>query len=386
LNNYASYGGGIDNAGNLAISNSTLADNSASSGGGIDNAYNAGTLTVSNSTVVSNFALVVAGIGGIGGGISNSGMLAIVNSTLANNSAAAHGGGIASGGTLTAVNDTIADNMVGGSSSGGGLDAYGGTATLDNTIVVGNTHAGAPDEIAGTVSSSSASNLIGTGGAGGLTDGINGNQVGLANPGLAALADNGGPTQTIALLLGSPAIDRGSNLLAVDPTTDLRLTTDQRGLGFPRISHNTVDIGAYELQVAPSVTIVGEQILTAGKRKHHRLVGFEILFSAALDPNRAQDAGNYTVTQTMIRMVKHHRTTVAQPIPIRVMYDAATHPVSLMLASKAPFAKGGQIVVKGSPPAGLTGTAGEYLDGSGAGVPGSDGNCTILPKGRGVVR
>ena len=59
------------------------------------------------------------------------------------------------------------------------------------------------------------------------------------------MADNGGPTQTIALLSNSPAIDAGSNALAVDPQGD-PLTTDQRGTGYPRIVHGTVDIGAFE--------------------------------------------------------------------------------------------------------------------------------------------
>ena len=69
------------------------------------------------------------------------------------------------------------------------------------------------------MSPSSAYNLIGTGGSGGLIDGNNGNQVGVVDTGLdAGLADNGGPTQTIALLAGSPAIDKGSNALAVDRT------------------------------------------------------------------------------------------------------------------------------------------------------------------------
>src|SRR5208337_1025368 len=62
------------------------------------------------------------------------------------------------------------------------------------------------------------------------------------NPGLGPLANNGGPTQTMALLRGSPAINAGSNALAVDAN----LTTDQRGAGFPRIVGGTVDIGAYE--------------------------------------------------------------------------------------------------------------------------------------------
>ena len=92
-------------------------------------------------------------------------------------------------------------------------------------------------------SSASAYNLIGTGGSGGLVNGTNGNQVGVANPGLGPLAYYGGPTQTIALLPGSPAIGAGSNALAVDANGN-RLTTDQRG--FPRIVNGIVDIGAFE--------------------------------------------------------------------------------------------------------------------------------------------
>ena len=109
------------------------------------------------------------------------------------------------------------------------------------------------------MSPSSAYNLIGTGGSGGLIDGNNGNQVGIANPGLGRLADNGGPTPTIALLAGSPAIDTGSNALAVDPTTGLPLATDQRGTGFPRIVGGTVDIGAFERPIVtnpPTIYLV----------------------------------------------------------------------------------------------------------------------------------
>ena len=93
---------------------------------------------------------------------------------------------------------------------------------------------------------SSGFNLIGTGGAGGLVNGTLGNLVGVANPRLGVLANNGGPTATIALLAGSPAINAGSNALAVDPSTGLPLAFDQRGPGFPRIVNNTVDIGAFE--------------------------------------------------------------------------------------------------------------------------------------------
>ena len=69
-----------------------------------------------------------------------------------------------------------------------------------------------------------------------------------ADPKLGPLQDNGGPTQTMALLAGSPAIDKGDNtLVPIDPSTGLPFTTDQRG--FARIVNGAVDIGAYEDQV-----------------------------------------------------------------------------------------------------------------------------------------
>jgi hypothetical protein len=84
----------------------------------------------------------------------------------------------------------------------------------------------------------SYNNLIGTGGAGGLINGTNGNLVGVADPGLATLADYGGPTQTIALLPGSPAIDDGSATWVP--------ATDQRGISRPQ--GPAPDIGAFESQ------------------------------------------------------------------------------------------------------------------------------------------
>jgi hypothetical protein len=98
---------------------------------------------------------------------------------------------------------------------------------------------------------SSSFNLIGNGGAGGLVDGTNSNQVGVVNPGLNPLADNGGPTQTHSLLCTSPAIDKGNAF---------GLTTDQRGGTRPFDFADAVypnaaggdgsDIGAYETQSA----------------------------------------------------------------------------------------------------------------------------------------
>jgi len=97
------------------------------------------------------------------------------------------------------------------------------------------------------VDSSSSYNLIGIGGSGGLVNGVNHNIVGAAHPGLGPLQDNGGPTQTHALLPSSPAIDKGSSFGS---------TTDQRGLprpyDNPRIPNaeggDGSDIGAFEKQ------------------------------------------------------------------------------------------------------------------------------------------
>src|SRR6185436_2660845 len=109
--------------------------------------------------------------------------------------------------------------------SGGGIRAHAGTTTLKNTIVAGNFNedgaTDAADDISGTVDAASSFNLIGTGGAGGLTDGGNSNQVGVADAGLGALADNGGNTQTHALLQASTAIERGSNANLPADTLDV---------------------------------------------------------------------------------------------------------------------------------------------------------------------
>jgi len=60
-----------------------------------------------------------------------------------------------------------------------------------------------------------------------------------------ALANNGGNVQTMALLVGSPALNTGSNALAVD-ASNRPLVYDARGLSFLRVFNGTVDIGAYE--------------------------------------------------------------------------------------------------------------------------------------------
>jgi hypothetical protein len=161
---------------------------------------------------------------GIGGALFNQGTLTVTSTTIAGNSAAGGAGGSDAFGITPGAS---------GSGLGGGLYIDSGTATLTNTIVASNTADAAPD-VNGAVTSQGY-NLIGstTGGSGfAATDLLN------VNPGLGPLANNGGPTQTMALLSDSPAINAG------DPATTG--TFDQRGVGFPRVSGGRVDIGAYE--------------------------------------------------------------------------------------------------------------------------------------------
>jgi hypothetical protein len=137
--------------------------------------------------------------------------------------------------TLTSV--TVTGNVTGGHGGAVFLDSSSGTLLLHNCIVAGNfldTAGGAASDIVATLDPSSSYNLIGTGGSGGLSNGVNHNQVGVSNPGLGLLAWNGGPTETCALLPNSPASGTG------DPS--LLLTTDQRGV----LRALRVSIGAYQ--------------------------------------------------------------------------------------------------------------------------------------------
>jgi hypothetical protein len=235
-------GGGIFNGfgGTLSLSNSTISGNSCGvegSGGGIR--INSGTVTLSNSTVSGN----TVGVGGDGGGMANAfGTLIMSNSTVSGNSAS-DGGGIANTGTLTLSSCTVSGNSCGvEQGTNGGISSFGeGMLNARNTIIAGNTAPTDPD-LGGDLGSL-GHNLIGnTQGGSGFdpTDLLN------INPLLGPLQDNGGPTQTMALLPGSPAIDAGDNTDAPD--------WDQRGEGFARIvgiidpNNPVIDIGAFEVQ------------------------------------------------------------------------------------------------------------------------------------------
>ena len=220
-------GGGIYTSGTATITSSTLSGNSVSgsNGGGVFNST-AGTLTITSSTLSGNS---VSYDYAYGGGIFSAGTVTITSSTLSGNSAdLGSGGGIYNFGTATVTNSTLSGNSA---RYGGGISSYTGTATLTNNIVANSLEGG---DLRGGDLLTGSFNLIGDGQnlgalANTLTD----------DPLLGPLADNGGPTQTHALLPGSPAINAGN-----DSVTQ---TEDQRGL---TRNVNGVDIGAFELQLA----------------------------------------------------------------------------------------------------------------------------------------
>jgi CSLREA domain-containing protein len=228
-------GGGISNGGLLNVTNSTFSNNSAPNGvgGGI---LNGGTLAVTNSTFSGNSAPNGGG-GAINNNNSNSAM-SVVNSTFSGNSANLGGGGISNLGQLFLTNDTFSGNSA-GSNSGGGIGNFGtaATAKLLNTIVAnspsgGNCHGKITD--GGYNISSDRSCRF-----------IQPTSKNATNPKLAAsLANNGGPTRTIALLKGSPALNaipKGKSRCAPNPNP---VRTDQRGVKRPQ--GTACDIGAYE--------------------------------------------------------------------------------------------------------------------------------------------
>jgi hypothetical protein len=231
-------GGGIYNFGSLTLSNSTVTGNVAVSGGGIANA-NTGTMIMSGDTVNNNLS------DSDGAGISNSGKLTIINCTIAANvtgSANAHGAGIANTGVLMMANSTVAHNtQLGVGSDGAGIFTSGGELDLLNTIVFNpNSGAATQDDVLGQITRAQAS-LFGSGTSGIAAGGdLGGNHFGV-DPLLGPLQDNGGPTATMALQSGSPAIGNGASTSLV-PGLSVP-ATDQRGDARPA---NSSDIGAFQ--------------------------------------------------------------------------------------------------------------------------------------------
>ena len=267
---------------NLTVANGLATGGSFAGGGigggaGINNQY--GNLTIDRCTFSGNTST------GNGGGIANygdttsvvpNGNLVITNSTFSNNSAS-FGGAILNGrGKLWGYHLTVVGNSAvtpactaafctASINEGGGIDnaSLSGAAlqpaffNLENSIIAGNHNSikrtnlpdlVSPSDIRGYITSGS-NNLIGSSAGifSGLQNGVNGNIVGIEVNTIVntVLANNGGSTQTLALLTTSPAINTASALNCTP--------TDQRGVTRPQGSG--CDIGAFEVPVSADLAI-----------------------------------------------------------------------------------------------------------------------------------
>jgi uncharacterized delta-60 repeat protein len=283
-----SSGGAIYNDGTLTLTGCILSGNSVSASGGA--IWSGHTLTMTQCTVSGNAATAgaiqvggtatltqctfsgnVASTPGLGGGaLVNTGTTTLIQCTLSGNQSS-QGGAIYNSvrATVNLIHSTLSGNSA--SNSGGGIcRSLLGTVTLTNTIISGNTAPTGPDICTGaspvtlitlvsgnTVPSGitapshatplplatlTGANFIGDTYGSGLTASatlLTTAQNGPVN--LGPLANNGGPTQTMLPLRGSPVINA-----VPDAAIVAGLTTDQRGTGFRRQSGAHVDIGAVE--------------------------------------------------------------------------------------------------------------------------------------------
>ncbi len=246
----ANRGGGVFSyAGNLVVDRTTIAGNDASqSGGGIFqpavSGLNPATSTIRRSTISGNHAL-----GGLGGGIALDGfdaggfpsepVMNMVNSTVAANTAAVSGGGISAifGSSVDLDNSTIGANKAdsdnaGGGAGGGVFQSSGAAFGIGDSILADNSHgtSGADNQCSGTFTGT-ANVLNAIVGCSSFPSGPNrepATQIALP------LAKNGGPTQTMALFVGSSALD----FAATCPPRD------QRGV---KRDPDECDSGSFEL-------------------------------------------------------------------------------------------------------------------------------------------
>ena len=271
----ACFGGDIFNAGTLTLTNDWITNGFACSGAGVAN-YD-GTATI-EGTLVSGNNSACSGGGDDSGGIENYGTpgspdlpghLVIDDSTIAANDARLVGGVYSwndGNNTLTITNSTIADNAAtaeGGGPSrgqGGGLGLGDGIARIENTILAGNFRDTPSDQtncqLPGPALTSLGDN-IDSGTDCHLHDTIPGQtDQSDSNPLIGPLQNNGGPTMTIAIAPGSPALNRVPRTGSGCPATDQR--------GVPRPQGTGCDIGAFELQVPPTCVGVTSNDTGAG--------------------------------------------------------------------------------------------------------------------------
>jgi hypothetical protein len=260
----------------IVISGSTFSGNSSGKGlggGGLMIQAGSGSLTIQNSTFSGNTANTGDG-GGYGGAIlANQGFVGAVvfsNNTFAFNDAGKNGGGFAWTGAAVTMNSTIiAKNTVNGVGTGAGADLFSLT-----TVISGSNNLIGINDASTKVSFTGSNPLIGS-----VATPI--------NPLLGALANNGGPTFTHALLQGSPALNAGNNVAG--------LAFDQRGSGFNRTVGGGTDIGAYEEQVVATPAKVTGVVINGGAAQRSRVTSLKVTFDQQVSFNNIANA--FTLTR-----------------------------------------------------------------------------------------
>ena len=253
--NVTALGGTDDHGGIIRITNATVTltncaiiNGQAGEAGGIE--VNPGNLTIKGCTVAGNISTVSAGGGLLAFG---PGTLSITNSTFSGNHSATTGGALelVSGGVIaTIASSTFTANIA---TNSGGIFNLNQSLTVKGTIIAGNSGS-IPDVNQFT---SAGSNLIGNNTGTTITNQMPSDKVGTGaapiDPVLGPLTDNGGQTNTHALLSGSPAIDAVADCtdVAMNPITD-----DQRGFARPIDGDGNgiplCDIGAFEAPLCTS--------------------------------------------------------------------------------------------------------------------------------------
>ncbi|MGA2470614.1 MAG: choice-of-anchor Q domain-containing protein [Solirubrobacteraceae bacterium] len=256
-------GGAIDNEYGAVVTATadTFTGNTAPNGSG-GALYAGSPLWLSASTLTGNSAEDGGGLYG------NTSLVSVVNSTLDGNTAEATPAGDGEGGgidgdisTLRLASDTIVANAAYGNDSGGNVSVYGNVLAIHDTIIANGSLLGGgssgeancsidveefDDQGYNAEDNQSDGNECGFDATGDLVDSTS------LDASLGSLASNGGPTQTVALLAGSPAIDAGDPAGCTDPLGNV-LTSDQRGVARPQEAR--CDIGAYEYVPPPAAPL-----------------------------------------------------------------------------------------------------------------------------------
>jgi CSLREA domain-containing protein len=357
-------GGGIFNlgfpsgpttAGTVNVIDSTITRNQAVEGGGINNFQSTGKVNITNSYISQNFGsgilnrrgtatisncTISGNVSFSAGGIFNDGTLSITNSTISYNRAIARpssvavpgegfGGGILNDGccgVVTLTNSTISGNVAIDSVPPGVPPTFGKGGGIANVNTAQPTGTPGTFKVKSSIIALNTASLDGPDGVGPFTS-FGFNFIGMADsstvgftqptdivgtifsprdPGLdpTGLQDNGGPTPTIALTCGSPAIDKGTNMSLAG-----QLATDQRGAGFPRtiddplipnanddVQGDGTDIGAFESSTCnhPPVAQCQNIQVSAGSNCQATITP-EQIDNGSFDP----DKGDTIVTRTL---------------------------------------------------------------------------------------